>query len=193
MIKKILYILIFILVGFIAFILIRTFTAVNLQPQGDPMPLNAFPEGAAERLSQSITYPTISQEDFYEDTVFEGFHQFLRSSYPVVFGNMDAMMFGNYSLLLKWEGKNDLLEPLLFLGHQDVVPIEEASRDQWEEEPFSGKIDGEFIENIHDNMINQEIVRSLATIAHLMNITTTAEWVCDEQVYQYLNQIIRST
>jgi len=51
------------------------------------------------------------------------------------------------------------------------------------------KIDGEFIENIHDNVINQEIVRSLTKIAHLMNITTTAEWVCDEQVYEYLNNM----
>lgn len=51
------------------------------------------------------------------------------------------------------------------------------------------KIDGEFIENIHENIINQEIVRSLTKIAHLMSITTTAEWVCDEGVYQYLNQM----
>ena len=51
------------------------------------------------------------------------------------------------------------------------------------------KIDGEFIENIHDNVVNQEIVSSLTKIAHLMNITTTAEWVCDEQVYEYLNQL----
>lgn len=50
------------------------------------------------------------------------------------------------------------------------------------------KIDGEFIENIHNNAINQEIVRSLIKIAHMMSVTTTAEWVCDEVVYHYLNE-----
>jgi len=51
------------------------------------------------------------------------------------------------------------------------------------------KIDGEFIENINENAVNQEIVRSLTKIANLMNITTTAEWVCDEGVYHYLNDM----
>ena len=51
------------------------------------------------------------------------------------------------------------------------------------------KIDGEFINTIQENPINQEIVRSLTKIAHLMNITTTAEWVCDKGVYHYLSKL----
>lgn len=51
------------------------------------------------------------------------------------------------------------------------------------------KIDGEFVHNVQNNAINQEIVRSLTKIAHLMGISITAEWVCDNRVYDYLKSL----
>ena len=51
------------------------------------------------------------------------------------------------------------------------------------------KIDGEFITDITENQINQEIVKSIIHIARLMEISTTAEWVDSEESYRYLKSI----
>ncbi|MGH1487570.1 MAG: EAL domain-containing protein [Cellvibrionaceae bacterium] len=51
------------------------------------------------------------------------------------------------------------------------------------------KIDGEFIDDIISNEINQEIVKSIVHIAKLMNISTTAEWVESEEACRYLSDV----
>jgi two-component system CheB/CheR fusion protein len=51
------------------------------------------------------------------------------------------------------------------------------------------KIDGEFIDDITENKINQEIVKSIVHIAKLMNISTTAEWVNSEEGCRYLSGV----
>jgi len=47
--------------------------------------------------------------------------------------------------LYKWVGKNASLKPYIIMAHQDVVPIEEASRKLWTVEPFEGVVKENFI------------------------------------------------
>ncbi|HEY5525736.1 MAG TPA: M20/M25/M40 family metallo-hydrolase, partial [Clostridium sp.] len=50
-----------------------------------------------------------------------------------------------YTLYYTWEGKNKVLEPILFSGHLDVVPAIQEAETQWKHPPFSGYIDNEYI------------------------------------------------
>ncbi|KAH9074826.1 hypothetical protein EDB83DRAFT_2312331 [Lactarius deliciosus] len=50
-----------------------------------------------------------------------------------------------YGLLYEWKGSDDSLKPLLLAAHQDVVPVDPQTVDQWKYLPYSGHYDGEFI------------------------------------------------
>jgi hypothetical protein len=46
----------------------------------------------------------------------------------------------DFSLLLKWQGRNASLPPALFISHLDVVPIAPGSEQDWTHPPFDGVI-----------------------------------------------------
>lgn len=102
-------------------------------------------DAAAKRLSRAVQFPTISNQDRddFDVEAFEGYHEFLKESYPLVHKTLKREVMGNprpYSLLYTWEGRNPDLPPVLFYAHQDVVPVPEDSRDQWHQDPFGGAI-----------------------------------------------------
>jgi carboxypeptidase PM20D1 len=47
---------------------------------------------------------------------------------------------GPHSLLYTWRGRDPALEPMLLVGHLDVVPVEPGTEGRWHEAPFSGRI-----------------------------------------------------
>lgn len=50
-----------------------------------------------------------------------------------------------YGLHYEWTGTNPNLKPLLLLAHQDVVPVDPDTVDEWKYPPYSGHFDGENI------------------------------------------------
>ena len=118
----------------------------SMQMQGvEPVTIEVDVDAAAQRLSKAVQFPTISNQDRddFDVEAFEGYHKFLEESYPNVHKTMKKELLGDprpYSLLYTWEGKNPSLPPVVLMAHQDVVPIAEDSRDQWQQEPFSGAI-----------------------------------------------------
>ncbi|KLO11594.1 carboxypeptidase S [Schizopora paradoxa] len=50
-----------------------------------------------------------------------------------------------YGLLYEWEGKDSSLKPILLTAHQDVVPVDQETVDEWEYPPYSGHFDGQRI------------------------------------------------
>lgn len=146
MIKKLLQFIGLALLAIVILVLFKTFTASSVQPKGDAKtPIKVDAESAANKLSQAIQFPTISDAAFFQDSVFSQFHAYLKNAYPVVFSRFQETSIGKHSILLKWQGSNETLKPVLFLGHQDVVPVEEASRDLWQEDPFAGTIKDGFV------------------------------------------------
>lgn len=102
-------------------------------------------DGAVERLSRAVQFPTISNQDRndFDTKAFDDYHQFLVDAYPNVHSTLKREVLGDprpYSLLYTWEGKSPDLPPALFYAHQDVVPVPDDSRDQWKQEPFSGAV-----------------------------------------------------
>ena len=101
---------------------------------------------AIENLSKSIQFQTISHPD-YEKFDYEEFQRFLswlESEYFQVFKNLEKKYLGK-TLLLKWQGEASDLNPILLTGHYDVVPVRADADSIWQESPFSGKIDGDYV------------------------------------------------
>ncbi|MDG2046131.1 MAG: M20/M25/M40 family metallo-hydrolase [Halioglobus sp.] len=96
----------------------------------------------AERLSESIQFRTVSYQDrsHIDLNEFERFHTFLRAAYPKVFAQLEVEVINNYSLLIRWPGKDGELAPILFTAHMDVVPIESGTEGDWEFPPFDGVV-----------------------------------------------------
>lgn len=99
-------------------------------------------QGQNERISKSITFQTISYDDtsLIDYSQFLAFHEFLKTSYPLVFEKLSVEVINNYSLLLKWEGKESNLLPGIIMAHQDVVPVSDDTKDLWTYPPFEGLI-----------------------------------------------------
>lgn len=45
-----------------------------------------------------------------------------------------------FSLLIRWQGSNTALNPVLFVSHLDVVPATEGDSSEWSRPPFGGDI-----------------------------------------------------
>ncbi|MDR0883658.1 MAG: M20/M25/M40 family metallo-hydrolase [Oscillospiraceae bacterium] len=101
-------------------------------------------EAHAAGLARLIQVPTIATElpallQMPVKTGPEYFAQFrevLAQLFPLVFEKLELIRPREDALLFKWTGKaHD--RPLVFLGHQDVVPADKAN---WTHPPFAGTI-----------------------------------------------------
>ncbi|MCM1988315.1 M20/M25/M40 family metallo-hydrolase [Oceanirhabdus seepicola] len=102
---------------------------------------------ATQRFAEGIKIPTISFSDYnkVDWSQFEKFRNHLEKSYPQIHSTMEKILVNEHSLVYKWIGSDDSLKPVLITAHQDVVPIEEGTENDWKEQPFSGAIVDDFI------------------------------------------------
>ncbi|HSM24005.1 MAG TPA: M20 family peptidase, partial [Anaerolineaceae bacterium] len=130
-----------------AFMLIRTARVMKPLPpveSGDLVEVDA--QKVAERLSAVIQLETISNEQGELDLkTFKQLHKKLEEMFPLVHKHMKREIISDASLLFTWEGKDKQSNPVLFAAHQDVVPADPTTLDQWTHPPFSGKIADGFI------------------------------------------------
>lgn len=104
-----------------------------------------------DRLSKAIQIPTEAfdehkdiSEDFYFQN-FTKFHNYLEATFPLIHSKFQLKKINTYGLVFHLEGKITNLKPLMLLSHQDVVPVEPSTVNQWKYPPYSGHYDGEFI------------------------------------------------
>lgn len=138
--KKVLLLSLIVAVAFIGFILIRTFTFSSQQLNVQSIEKSEIPEGALGRFQEALRIQTISFENQVDfDTLqFEKFNQFIINNYPLMDSLLDHQIFSEFSHLYHWKGKDTTLNPIILMGHLDVVPI--ASPDSWTKDPFGGVI-----------------------------------------------------
>jgi carboxypeptidase PM20D1 len=74
----------------------------------------------------------------FDAEAFLAFHRFLEASYPRVHAQTDRQVINDYSLVYHLQGSEPELEPVLFMGHFDVVPVDPATAEAWRFDPFSG-------------------------------------------------------
>jgi carboxypeptidase PM20D1 len=119
----------------------------SVQVTEEPAAALALNENAVlQRLTEVIRHKTISYQDpeRWDDRPFLELHEYLRQQFPAVHSAAELETIGQYSLLYRIPGKDASLKPILLMAHMDVVPIEDNTRGQWLQPPFSGTvIDGE--------------------------------------------------
>ncbi|GAV55239.1 hypothetical protein ZYGR_0AS05630 [Zygosaccharomyces rouxii] len=109
-----------------------------------------YKKATIERLSGAIQIPT-EIEDVYpspkEDPehfkYFYQFHDYLEKTFPLVHQHLKVEKINEIGLLYTWEGSESSLKPVIFMAHQDVVPVNKITWDEWEYPPFSGYYDQE--------------------------------------------------
>ncbi len=96
------------------------------------------PLPAARRLSQALTYPTVSHQDItrMDLPVFSAFEAFLEAEYPLIHHQLTKTVVNGHGLVFHWPGR-DRKQPILLTAHYDVVP---AGEEGWPYPPFSGHI-----------------------------------------------------
>jgi carboxypeptidase PM20D1 len=107
-----------------------------------PEPLILDKDKLAENLSGMIRYKTITSltmEGFDKDA-FLGLHAYIEKTYPLLHRTLQKEVVNTYSLLYKWTGSGSDKKPFLMMGHMDVVPVDERTKDKWTHEAFSGAI-----------------------------------------------------
>jgi len=131
----------------IAILVINTMTLTSQQVTSSPVESIYLPNDIFEHLSKSIQYPTISfNEDAIPDsTAFSGLHTFIKDAFPMVHKKLSLHKINDYSLLYTWKGSDSSSKPLILMSHQDVVPVDEPTINDWEAHPFEGKITNDYI------------------------------------------------
>lgn len=104
-------------------------------------------DGAAQRLARAISFPTISYDDpsMLDAAAFAGLRQHMAESYPRVYAAGSPRLINEHSLLFRFPGIRSDLKPALFMGHVDVVPVDEATLGEWRYPPFAGAIEDDVI------------------------------------------------
>ncbi|PZX54956.1 M20 family peptidase [Algoriphagus chordae] len=124
---------------------VLTFNALRMeskQVEAKPYQPVTISDQVFQNLSTAIQFQTISfSEDAVPDsTIFNGFHQFLATTFPRVHETMSLTRISEYSLLYTWEGSDQAKKPIILMSHQDVVPVDVPTMEMWEAGPFEGKI-----------------------------------------------------
>lgn len=139
--KKILMVVAGLLVVLVGVVLIRglLFTAQAPTAQALALPADT---AALQRLGAAVRIRTVSYADLgqRDSQAFLQLHAHLRQCYPRVHQAMRLERVAGYSLLYTWVGSDRSAQPILLLGHQDVVPVEQATRVQWAQDPFGGEV-----------------------------------------------------
>ncbi|MEX0928688.1 MAG: M20 family peptidase [Balneolales bacterium] len=121
----------------------RTVSITNVPPYHEDVILDDIDHNQAiARLSRAIQFPTVSYQDHdsIDYRVFRDFISFIEREFPLVHEHLEQERFGDYSLLYTWQGSSPNLDPVMMIGHYDVVPVDDHTLDNWQYEPFSGEL-----------------------------------------------------
>lgn len=131
-------------IGLLAVVILNTARMPSHQIQADPVEVRAVPEAAVQRLSRAITYQTLSsQHGDIDGAAFQGFQEFLLAEYPAFYGALTVDLVEEHTVVATWKGSDASLPHVVFLAHQDVVPVADPA--SWTHPPFSGAVVDEFV------------------------------------------------
>ncbi len=100
----------------------------------------------AEHLAQAIRFQTVSDETGnVRADQFRALHGYLSSTFPAFHAVASREAVADYSLLYTWKGRDETRPPVLLTAHQDVVPVDSATAERWQQPPFGGTISGGYV------------------------------------------------
>ena len=109
--------------------------------------LPPMPDSAVLHLQQAIQARTISwgENKPIDTAAFRQFDQLLHQAYPLIHQQLPREVFSGFSYLYTWKGKDTTLDPVVLMGHYDVVPVEDVAEKMWRQPPFSGALVGDTV------------------------------------------------
>lgn len=131
----------------LAVLVVRTVSTRSRQVTAEPAaPIAVDAEAAAKRLAGALAIESISHQDpkQFNGQAFLALHAYLAERFPRVHQALRREVVNDYSLLYTWPGSGDA-PPILLLGHLDVVPVDPATADSWQQPPFGGVIADGFV------------------------------------------------
>lgn len=137
-----LYIILALLVLFLAVIIVRTLSfkpKASIEISHEKIEFDR--EKAVENLRELVRYKTVSYADssLEDDAEFKKLIDALPRLYPNVFKVCTLETLPDRALLFKWKGRNNG-NPAVLMAHYDVVPVNE---EMWDKPPFGADlIDG---------------------------------------------------
>ncbi|KAJ7116598.1 hypothetical protein C8R44DRAFT_926893 [Mycena epipterygia] len=111
----------------------------------------AFKARAIDWLAGAIRIPTESYDNMQPVgtdprwAAFGPLHMYLARAFPLLHARLRLRTVNTYALWYEWAGADAALKPVLLAAHQDVVPVDPATLDEWTHPPYSGHFDGERI------------------------------------------------
>lgn len=93
-------------------------------------------ELCAKKLGDMVRVPTVSKNENEDLSDFYKFQEVLEELFPNVHKTFEKTVL-NGTLLYRWKGKDSSKKPILFMGHQDVVPADDSG---WKCPAYSGEV-----------------------------------------------------
>ena len=126
-----------IIVILLAICVIRTMTMKSSAPEACTAEYTQEElELCAQKLGDMIRIPTVSKREDEDLSDFYRFHRELERLFPLIHQNLEKTVLDG-TLLYRWAGTDSAKKPILFMGHQDVVP---ASDEGWIVPAYSGTL-----------------------------------------------------
>ncbi|KAM0754235.1 carboxypeptidase S [Meredithblackwellia eburnea MCA 4105] len=80
-----------------------------------------------------------------QDPRWDAFFQiaaYLERTFPLLHEKLVLTKINTHALLYTWEGSDPSLKPVVFMAHQDTVPVDPSTYSDWTYPPYSGYFDG---------------------------------------------------
>lgn len=119
-----------------------------------------YRNSSLNKLAGAIEIPTEVYDDMVnppsietEEELFEfdnrwrpwaEFHQYLNKTFPKVHENLKVEKINKLGLIYTWKGSTTK-KPIMLTAHIDVVPVENATLDEWTYPPFHGTVRGKYM------------------------------------------------
>ncbi len=161
-----------IILFFIAFLLFRTLRFRDRSTAVEPIPAISIHETQiAHHLSEAVQIRSISKVDAadVDQQPFLAMRDWIEKTYPFLNSELERAVINEFSLLFKWKGTENKLDPVLFNAHMDVVPVEEETLDKWNSEPFSGEIKDGYVWGRGTLDMKNQLIALLETVEGLLH------------------------
>jgi carboxypeptidase PM20D1 len=104
-------------------------------------------DAIAQRLASAVRMRTVSYDERPDASAeeFVKLRAFLQQAYPRAHQALQREVIGGHSLLYTWRGMDPAAKGIMFVAHQDVVPIAAGTEKDWSVDPFAGIVRDGFI------------------------------------------------
>lgn len=146
-IKKALLFFLLVLIVFAGYLAFNTVNFNSKQIKVEPIVPVTIDKGAIQNFSKALQIKTVSPENTvdFDSTQFRKFNTFVSETYPLMDSILEKNMFNSFSHLYYWQGSDSSLQPIVMMGHLDVVPVIEKNLPEWKVAPFSGAVQNDTI------------------------------------------------